>query len=80
MLNPPFSMPRREGRGSKNMGSAVKAIGPYQATARLRDARRGRKANEDTLVKYLQAYVEGVRWSLDPAEQGRRRSASSPNG
>ena len=24
------------------------------------------KANEDTLIKYLQAYVKGVRWSLDP--------------
>ena len=27
------------------------------------------KQNEDVLVKYLQAYVEGVRWSLDPANK-----------
>ena len=24
------------------------------------------KANEDALVKYVQAYVEGLRWALDP--------------
>ena len=29
------------------------------------------EANEDTLVKYLQAYIEGVRWMLDPANKAR---------
>ena len=29
------------------------------------------RANEDTLVKYLQAYIEGVRWSLDPANKAQ---------
>ena len=64
MLNPPFSV-LAEKAGLKNMGSAVKAIGPYQATGGF-VMRAWAKANEDTLVKYLQAYVEGVRWSLDP--------------
>ena len=64
MLNPPFSL-RAEKAGLKNMGSAVKTIGPYQATGGF-VMRVWAKANEDTLVKYLQAYVEGVRWSLDP--------------
>jgi ABC-type nitrate/sulfonate/bicarbonate transport system substrate-binding protein len=67
MLNPPFSV-LAEKAGLKNMGSAVKAIGPYQATGGF-VMRAWAKANEDVLVKYLQAYVEGVRWSLDPANK-----------
>jgi ABC-type nitrate/sulfonate/bicarbonate transport system substrate-binding protein len=63
MLNPPFSI-RAEQAGLKSLGAAVKAIGPYQASAGF-VMRDWAKANEDVLVKYLQAYVEGVRWSLD---------------
>jgi ABC-type nitrate/sulfonate/bicarbonate transport system substrate-binding protein len=68
MLNPPFSV-LAEKAGLKNLGSAVKAIGPYQATGGF-VMRAWAKQNEDTLVKYLQAYVEGVRWSLDAANKG----------
>ena len=46
----------------------MKAIGPYQATGGF-VMRAWAKQNEDMLVKYLQAYVEGVRWSLDPANK-----------
>jgi ABC-type nitrate/sulfonate/bicarbonate transport system substrate-binding protein len=67
MLNPPFSVVA-EKAGLKNMGSAVKAVGPYQATGGF-VMRTWAKGNEDVLVKYLQAYVEGVRWSLDPTNQ-----------
>jgi ABC-type nitrate/sulfonate/bicarbonate transport system substrate-binding protein len=67
MLNPPFST-QAEKAGLKNLGSAVKAIGPYQASAGF-VMRAWAKQNEDTLVKYLQAYIEGVRWSLDPANK-----------
>ena len=67
MLNPPFSVVA-EKAGLKNMGSAIRAVGPYQATGGF-VMRTWAKANEDTLVKYLQAYVEGVRWSLDPANK-----------
>ena len=65
------------------MGSAVKTIGPYQATGGF-VMRAWAKANEDTLVKYLQAYVEGVRWSLDPKNKDKAvgccRSGSSCRG
>jgi ABC-type nitrate/sulfonate/bicarbonate transport system substrate-binding protein len=67
MLNPPFSV-LAEKAGLKSLGSAVKAIGPYQATGAF-VMRAWAKANEDTLVKYLQAYIEGVRWSLNPANK-----------
>lgn len=67
MLNPPFSVVAQKA-GLKNLGSAVKAIGPYQATAGF-VMRAWAKQNEDTLVKYLAAYVEGVRWALDPANK-----------
>lgn len=69
MLNPPFSI-RAEKSGLKSLGAAVKTIGPYQATAGF-VMRAWAKANEDTLVKYLQAYVEGVRWSLDSANKAQ---------
>jgi ABC-type nitrate/sulfonate/bicarbonate transport system substrate-binding protein len=64
ILNPPFSI-RAEKSGLKDMGSAVKAIGPYQATAGF-VMREWGKAHAATLVKYLQAYVEGLRWGLNP--------------
>ncbi len=67
ILNPPFSI-RAEKSGLKDMGSAVKAIGPYQATAGF-VMREWGKAHADTLVKYLQAYIEGLRWGLNPANK-----------
>ena len=67
ILNPPFTIRARQA-GLKSLGSAVKAIGPYLATGGF-VMRTWAKANEDTLVKYLQAYVEGVRWTLDPANK-----------
>jgi len=67
MLNPPFSL-RAEDAGLKSLGSAVKAIGPYQASTGF-VMRSWAKANEDVLVRYLQGYVEGLRWALDPANK-----------
>ncbi|WP_348932375.1 ABC transporter substrate-binding protein [Aquabacter sp. CN5-332] len=64
-LNPPFSI-RADKAGLKDTGSIVKMIGPYQATAGM-VLRTWAKENEDTLVRYLQAYIEGLRWGLDPA-------------
>lgn len=64
-LNPPFSL-RADKAGLKDMGSVVKMIGPYQATAGM-VLRTWAKENEDTLVKYLQGYIEGLRWGLDRA-------------
>jgi ABC-type nitrate/sulfonate/bicarbonate transport system substrate-binding protein len=67
MLNLPYSI-RAKAAALKSMGSAVKAIGPYQATGGF-VMRDWAKQNEDVLVNYLKAYVEAVRWSLDPANK-----------
>ncbi len=64
MMNPPFSI-RGEKAGLKDMGTASAALGAYQGTSAF-VLRAWGKANADTLVKYLQAYIEGLRWSLDP--------------
>jgi ABC-type nitrate/sulfonate/bicarbonate transport system substrate-binding protein len=67
MLNPPFSL-RGAKSGLKDLGEAVKAIGPYQATAGF-VLRSWAKANPDTLVNYLGAYLEGQRWAMDPGNK-----------
>jgi ABC-type nitrate/sulfonate/bicarbonate transport system substrate-binding protein len=67
MLNPPFSV-RAEQDGLSDLGSAVKAIGPYQATAGWVMRSWGQQ-NRETLERYLQAYLEGLRWVLDPANK-----------
>jgi ABC-type nitrate/sulfonate/bicarbonate transport system substrate-binding protein len=64
MLNPPFSV-RAEKAGLKIMDTAATALGAYQGTSAF-VLRAWGKANADTLVKYLEAYVEGLRWSFDP--------------
>ena len=38
------------------------------------------KANADTLTRYIQANVEGIRWALDPGEPRRVGRRSSRNG
>jgi len=64
MMNPPFSLLAMKG-GMKDLGAAANLLGAYQATGGA-VLRSWAKANSDVLVKYLQAYVEGLRWSLDP--------------
>jgi ABC-type nitrate/sulfonate/bicarbonate transport system substrate-binding protein len=64
MMNPPFSI-RAVKAGLKDMGTAAAALGAYQGTSAF-VLRAWGKANEDTLVKYLQAYIEGWRWCFDP--------------
>ncbi len=64
MLNPPFSL-RAVKSGMKEMGSVAKMLGAYQATGTV-VLRSWARANSDVLVKYMQAYIEGLRWSLDP--------------
>src|SRR5580704_4204241 len=64
MMNPPFSLLAMKG-GMRDLGAAATLIGAYQATggAVLRSWAKG---NPDVLARYLQAYVEGLRWALDP--------------
>src|SRR5476649_768457 len=64
MMNPPFSI-RAEKAGLKSIDTAANALGAYQGTS-VFVLRAWGKANEDVLVKYVQANVEGLRWALDP--------------
>ena len=67
MLNPPFSF-RAEQAGLKSLGSAAVAVGAYQAGGAF--VMRGwAQANADTLVRYIRAYVEGLRWAMNPANR-----------
>src|SRR5262249_56884609 len=63
VLNPPFTF-RASEAGLKDMGAAAKAIGSYQSDGAF-VMREWAKANSDTLVRYIRAYVEGRRWALD---------------
>jgi len=67
VLNPPFSIQAVKA-GLKDLGSTVSMMGPYQGPAGY-TLRSWAKAHDAVLVKYLQAYIEGVRWALDPANK-----------
>src|SRR6266566_588905 len=67
VLNPPFTF-RASEAGLKDMGPAATAIGAYQAGGAF-VMRDWAKANSDTLVRYISAYVEGCRWALDPTNK-----------
>jgi ABC-type nitrate/sulfonate/bicarbonate transport system substrate-binding protein len=75
VLNPPWSFRAFEA-GLKDMGSAAEAIGAYQAGGAF-VMRDWAKANSDTLVRYIRAYVEGChrltwiasRWATRPTRR-----------
>jgi ABC-type nitrate/sulfonate/bicarbonate transport system substrate-binding protein len=67
VLNPPFSL-RAVQAGLKDFGLAVKAVGAYQATGGF-VMRNWAQANSDAVVRYVRAYVEGLRWAIDPANR-----------
>jgi len=67
MLNPPFSI-RGERAGLKSLGQAVDVTGPYQSGSAW-VMRSWGEAHADVLVRYIQAYVEGLRWALAPANK-----------
>jgi ABC-type nitrate/sulfonate/bicarbonate transport system substrate-binding protein len=52
----------------KDVGSATKSVGAYQAGSVV-VMREWARANSDTLVRYLRAIIEGRRWVLDPANK-----------
>jgi ABC-type nitrate/sulfonate/bicarbonate transport system substrate-binding protein len=67
ILNPPFAIHARRA-GLKDMGAVVETIGPYLGTVPyVLRAWAGR--NAETLVAYLSACIEGLRWSLEPANR-----------
>ena len=70
MLNPPFSLLAMRDAGMKDWGWAVKTLGPYQATGGY-VLRSWAAANPDLMTRYIRAYVEGLRYALDPKNQRR---------
>jgi ABC-type nitrate/sulfonate/bicarbonate transport system substrate-binding protein len=67
MLNPPFSI--QAGRaGLKSLGTAAQLIGPYQGPGAFVLRAWGRE-HRDALVGYIAAYIEALRWFLDPANK-----------
>jgi ABC-type nitrate/sulfonate/bicarbonate transport system substrate-binding protein len=67
MLNLPFSL-LAEQAGIKKLATAVDVIGPYLSTTGF-VLRPWARDNGDTLVRYAQAYVEGLRWAMDPSNK-----------
>jgi ABC-type nitrate/sulfonate/bicarbonate transport system substrate-binding protein len=67
MLYPPITV-LAEREGFKRLATAVDVIGRYQATGAF-VMRPWAQANSDVLVRYIQAYVEGLRWALAPANK-----------
>ncbi len=67
VINPPFSFaPPRP--ASRTWARPPRRSAPISPTARSCCA-PGPRRNSDTLVRYIQAYVEGRRWALDPANK-----------
>ncbi len=64
ILNLPFRI-QAERAGLKDLGEAVSLVGPYLSTAGFVMREWGRN-NSDLLARYIQAYVAGLRWALDP--------------
>lgn len=67
MLNPPWTFVA-ESRGARSFGKAKDLYGPYQAIAPIA-MRSWVKSHPDALVRYLAAYIEGCRMTLDPANR-----------
>jgi ABC-type nitrate/sulfonate/bicarbonate transport system substrate-binding protein len=68
MLNPPWSFVA-ERDGFRSFGPATGALGRYQADGAF--VRRAWAAEHgETLVRYLRAGIEGLRWASAPANRG----------
>lgn len=67
MLNLPFSF-QAQAAGLEKLATAVDVIGPYLATTGI-VLRPWARDNGDTLVRYIQAYVEGLRFVMHPSNK-----------
>ena len=65
ILNPPFAIHARRA-GLKDMGAVVDTVGSYLGTVPY-VLRGWAHDNAETLAAYLQACIEGLRWTVDPA-------------
>jgi ABC-type nitrate/sulfonate/bicarbonate transport system substrate-binding protein len=64
ILNLPYSI-QAEKLGLKSLGRPVDLLGPYQAGG-VFVMRSWAQQNGETLERYLAAYIESLRWALDP--------------
>jgi ABC-type nitrate/sulfonate/bicarbonate transport system substrate-binding protein len=67
ILNLPFSLEAAQ-KGMHSLGRTTDLLGPYQAGGDF-VRRAWARDNADTLVNYLAAFVEALRWSLDPSNR-----------
>jgi ABC-type nitrate/sulfonate/bicarbonate transport system substrate-binding protein len=67
MMNPPCNFIVRK-EGFKSFGRPTDVVGPYLADG-IWVMRPWARQNADTLVRYLQAVIEGYRWSADAANR-----------
>jgi ABC-type nitrate/sulfonate/bicarbonate transport system substrate-binding protein len=71
LINPPFSVQAIRA-GLNDLGSVVSMIGPYQGPAGY-TLRSWAKEHRETLIEYLEAYIEAVRWTLDKNNQSKAK-------
>jgi ABC-type nitrate/sulfonate/bicarbonate transport system substrate-binding protein len=64
ILNSPFSLIAAT-KGMHSLGRSTDMLGPYQADGAF-VRRDWARTHADLLVQYLAAYIEALRWSLDP--------------
>src|SRR3954468_24584574 len=67
ILNLPFTI-QAEQLGLKSLGSTVDMLGPYQANGAFVQ-RAWANANAPLLERFIAAYVESLRWSLQPGNR-----------
>ena len=67
VLNVPFSILAAQS-GLKSLGRTVDLLGPYQATGAY-VMRSWAQANGPALERYLAAYIESLRWAMQPANR-----------
>jgi ABC-type nitrate/sulfonate/bicarbonate transport system substrate-binding protein len=77
MMNPPCSTFAKRG-GYPTFGMATDVIGPYLADGHW-VTRAWAQANKETLIKYLQAIIEGYRWAAAPAHRSDAVAAMAKN-
>src|SRR3546814_6492347 len=64
IMNLPFRI-QAQRAGLKLIAEATDEIGPYMSTAGF-VIRPWAERNGDTLIRYIRAYVRGLRWALAP--------------
>ncbi|HXP74845.1 MAG TPA: ABC transporter substrate-binding protein [Stellaceae bacterium] len=67
MLNLPWNI-AAEKAGFHSLGNAIEVLGPYQGTG-IWVRRDWAAAHADTLVRYLQSTVEGLRWARETSSR-----------